>query len=300
VKLLDYSRAGDGWRVEVELSSEEASLISSVFGLDVCSTGFFSVEELVGRLLYSILAGRRLQLPGSSCRASMYVSSVWLQSLSPGRGSPVASERLLEYLVNSLGATMKYSVLLADEVENLRGSIAPCLDARVSEVLQELAERLPAICIKSSQRGGEWQLEVLMGDSTTPRHVVRVVVKFNPLPVDVADKWYRGLSPRIGGCISVGEDATTIYVGDTRFRTGLYYASDCYILEAYMETCRERSLKIGREARLEEIRRAEDIIKRWSELGGEDIEVSLAQDWAYIRAREPRKPLESTELCLKL
>ncbi len=300
MKVLETSRVGDRWILKVELTREEASLVSTVFGVNVCTIGYVSIDELVGRLLHGIMASSLRESEGG-CEVVMSVSGVWLQSIIPA-GSSVGEERqLLDFVVKGLEITFKSMVSLARSFEELRKSIvAPCIDPGVSASLDRLLRELPLLCIRGHRIGGSQFLEVILGDSAIPSYSSRFLISVNALP-DVLDKtWFRGLEARLGGCIRVeGKD---VVVGTNRFRTGLYYVNDCIILEAYIANCRERS-KSGtvRSIDVDRLGELRDMVSSFLKVvgGWGNVEVVESGEWLYIRSLKASGSVEEAELCLK-
>jgi len=305
LRVVGSSKADGYWRLKVELSEEEASLISTVFGVDICSTEYISVDELTRRLLHSIIANR-LRESKSGCEVSMVVSSVWLQSITPA-GSYVSEEKqLLDYTVEGLKLTLNAMTSLAKGLEELRKRlVAPCIDPGVSKILNKLLEKLPLLCVRGYAQGESLILEAVIGDYAIPSYSSRISIKVNALPDAPANVWYKGLQSRLEGCIRVESGSKdTMRIGDVVFRSGLYYVNDCIILNAYIDECREGArAKTANIVKLDELKLDEkdySILSLFLEIAGrENVEVRTAGEQLYLKSLKAGDPLVEAELCLR-
>lgn len=303
MRLLEFTRVSDGWRLRVELSAEEASVVSTIFGVDVCETRFVSIEELAGRLVHGLLANR-LRAPREGCPVDIIVSDVWLQSISPVESYSVTEKQLVEYLFKSIDITLSHVIPLARGIEELRkGVVAPCIDPIVSTRLQRLLEKLPLVCVRGLVEDGKSLLEIYLADSITPRYATRIVLRVNAIPDIMVKTWYRGLQSRLEGCIRLGGDRYVVYIGGVMFKHGYYYVNDCIVLEGYMAHCREEaSTKPLRVAKLEELNVRDDmrdVVERWRSLGVVDAEAYQTQAWLYVKSLKTEDPVEYSELYLR-
>jgi hypothetical protein len=304
LKVVESSKADGYWRLKVELSRDEVSLISTVFGIDICSTEYISVDELTRRLLHGIIANRLRESRGG-CEVSMIVSSVWLQSIAPA-GSYVGEEKqLLEYMVEGLGLTFNTMTSLARGLEELRRRlVAPCIDPRTSTSLNQLLEELPLLCVRGYTQERSQVLEVIAGDNALPNYSLKLSLRVNALPDALVKTWYRGLQSKLEGCIRVeSESKDTMYIGGVRFKSGYYYVNDCVILDAYIRSCKERVTgKTAGTAKLEDLKlgeRSRNIVDSFLRLVGRDnVEVRVESEWLCFRSLKLEDPLEEAGLCL--
>jgi hypothetical protein len=302
LRLVEASKVDGYWRLKVELTREEASLISTVFGVDVCSTEYVNVDELVRRLLHSIMVNQ-LRESKSGCTVAMLVGSVWLQNIIPAGGLVGEERQLVDFLVKGLELVFNSMLPLARSLEELRRSVAaPCIDPLVSTRLNDVLEELPLLCVKGRRIGRSHVLEVVAGDAAIPSYSLRLQLDINVLPDILVETWFRGRQSRITGCIRV-EDRDVI-IGTTRFKTGFFYVNDCLVLEGYIANCREQSR--GRVVKMVEVEelgldeRGRRVVSSFlAMMGGENVEMFESNEWFYIKGLSARNPIREAELCLR-
>ncbi|MEM1685403.1 MAG: hypothetical protein QXO93_05040 [Acidilobaceae archaeon] len=224
MKILQIDKKDNRWRNVVEISREEATVISTALGKDICSSearyASLPLSFLLDNLVVGLLANSRRESSGCIIILEAYDNTI---SMLTGR--PEAERDDVEYLVRRVFSIINalYSQL---EVVKTRESL--CFKAEDISYLNKLLEKADLLCITwytGDFKGLEF---TIASKSIEPIARIQVETSIPPL---IAGKRVHMWNPRLWECIEIEKDA--IIVGGTLLKPA--QSVECIMLDVKLK-----------------------------------------------------------------